>query len=309
MSRTDYIKPVKTLDFDFVFTGCPVELCGGAIYSEVEDHRLFCSLTLKNLSEKTVSYLRARLWLYDSDKANLPYTKLPLEYDLSSPPEGFYAAAVGSKEKARFAKPGERFGEEYFFPMPESFFTRLAVVIECVRFTDGSELIPENVSTVSYSRMDTDFNEFEKKAYERINIYRRLEKQHPSRVVPMEQENLWICCCGEKNPQSADKCVACSREKKWQLENLSKEAIETHAEELREERTADMAFLAKIKKRQNFVSTLEDKERDLRRREQEEAIRRVAEQQKKQDFRKKLCFAIILLWVFASVAFYFLTKG
>ncbi len=309
MSRTDYIKPVKTLDFDFVFTGCPIELCSGAIYSEVEDHRLFCSLALKNLSEKTVEFLRARLWLYDSDKANLPYAKLALNYDLKKAPEGFYTAAVGGKDKERLAHPGERFGEEYFFPMPESFFTRLAVVIEKARFTDGSEWVPENVSTVSYSRMDKEFNEYEKKAYERINIYRRLEKQHPSKVVPMEQENLWICCCGEKNPVHVPTCAACSREKKWQMENLSKEAIEAHAEELKEERSADMALLAKLKNRKSAVSSLEEKEQDRLRREREEALRHVQEQQKKQDARKKLCFAILLIWIFAAVAFYFLTKG
>ena len=309
MSRTDYIKPVKTLDFDFVFTGCPIELCNGAIYSEVEDHRLFLSLTMKNLSDRPVEYLLAKVWLYDSDKANLPYVKLPLEYDLHHAPEGFYTAAVGNKEKERIAQPGEAFGTEYFFPMPESFFTRLAVEIKKIRFTDSSELIPENVTTVDYRRMDTDFDDFEKKAYERINIYRRLEKQHPSKVVPMEQENLWICCCGEKNPQSAEKCVACSREKAWQLQNLSKKAIESYAEELKEERTADMAFLAKTKKRSNVISSIEEEAQRRRAIEREEALRHVKEQQKKQDFRKKLCFFILLVWIFASVAFYFLTQG
>ncbi len=309
MSRIDYLKPVKTLEFDFVFSGCPVEICNGTVYSQVEDHRLFCSVGFKNMSGKTVERLWARLWLYDSDKANLPYCKLPLVYDLTQAPEGFYAAAVGKKEKDHTAPPGKKFGEEYFFAVPESYFSRLAVMIEKIGFSDQTELIPENVTTVSYRRMDSDFDDFEKKAYERINIYRRLEKQHPAKVVPMVRENLWICCCGEKNAADAPKCACCSREKEWQLANISKEAIERDARELREEKSADMALFVKLKNRKNAKSALEEKEEDRRRREREEALRHVQEQQKAMDRKKKLCMIILAIWIFGSAIFYFVMNS
>ena len=309
MSRIEYLKPVKTLEFDFVFSDCPVEICNGTVYSEVENHRLFLSLGFKNMSEKLLTRLEAKLWLYDNDKANLPYLKLPLVYELTVAPDGFYAAAVGGRKKEYTAPPGEEFGKEYFFTLPESYFSRLAVMIERIVYADGSEKLVENASTLSYSRMDSDFDEFEKKAYERINIYRRLEKQHPAKVVPMEKENLWICCCGEKNPASAKKCVCCSREKEWQLENLSKAAIESHAEVLREERTADVALFVKLQNRKNAKSALEEKEEDRRRREREEALRHVEAQQKAMDRRKKICMIILGIWIFGSVVFYFIMNS
>lgn len=300
MARTDYLKPVKELEFDFVDPDCPVTICKGKIMSDVETHKLYISLVYKNMSKKLIDKMSVQLWLYDSDKANLPYMKLPLDYDLNNPPQGFYTAM--EKYTEHIAQPGNKFGREYYFSLPESYFVRMAVVIRNVHFTDGEEYIGNpNAHTLPFNKMDTDFDEFEKKAYQRINIYSKLEKKHPGKVVPMAGEHFWVCCCGEKNHIDSDKCSVCERERQWQMENLSKEAVSAHAQVLREEKSADVALLAKLQSRKNAVSTLEQKELDKRRREIEEAQKNVLRQQRASDARKKWAIALVFLWILICV--------
>jgi hypothetical protein len=70
---------------------------------------------------------------------------------------------------------------------------------------------------------------------------------------------------------------------------------------LREEKSADVALLAKLQSRKNAVSSLEQKELDKRRREIEEAQKNVLRQQRASDARKKWAIALVFLWILICV--------
>ena len=303
----DYVKPVKSLSFDFVFEDCPVEPVDGEIFSQVEDQSLYLSLRFKNMSDKPVEKMKAQILLYHTETANVPDDRLTLDYDLTLPPENFYAALIKPK-KPGAAKPGEIFGEDWFFPVPESRFDRMEILIAELIYADGSRQSFNKLSTKAYSAMRESFGEFEKKAYERINVYPKLESKFPARVIPMENEKLWICCCGNKNSPDAVKCGVCGRDKLWQLKNLNMDAIEEKVTELKEEKSADVAFITKMTNRANAVPLSELQDRERIRREQVEAMKEVARQQKAVDRRKKIAAALVILWIAAALVVFFISR-
>ncbi len=304
----EYLKPVRDLVFDFVYEGCPVALSSGSLLTDVEDQSLYISLSFKNVSEKTVTGLGVEIWLYFTEKANLPDEKMRLDYDLTSPPDGFYTAS-GKKSGSKGAAPGTLFGSDYFFPIKENVFDRMNVMVKRAAYSDGTEEQFSSLPVTDFSRMDESFGEFEKKAYERINLYSKLERQFPAKVLPMVNSQLWICCCGAKNKLSAETCDVCGRDKMWQLKNLSMDAIEDTAEELRRERSSDVAFIAKMTNRSNVVVKSQQQDAERIRREQKEAMLQVRKQQRRDDLRKKIAVILFILWIAVSLIVFFVSHS
>ena len=303
----DYLKPVRELVFDFVYENCPVALSSGCLLTDVEDQSLYLSLSFKNVSEKTVTGLGVEIWLYFSDKANLPDEKMRLEYDLTRPPEGFYTAA-GRRSGPHIAAPGEAFGGDYYFPIRENRFDRMNVMIRRASYSDGAEEQFSSLPVTDFSRMDESFGEFEKKAYERINLYSKLEQKFPAKVIPMVNSQLWICCCGSKNKLARETCDVCGRDKMWQLSNLSMDAIESTADELRRERSADVAFIAKMNDRSNVTVKSQQADLERIRREQKEAMLHVRKQQRRDDLKKKIAVILFILWITVSLIVFFASR-
>ncbi|MBQ9544616.1 MAG: hypothetical protein IJV00_05775 [Clostridia bacterium] len=302
----DYLKPVRDLVFDFVYEGCPVALSSGCLLTDVEDQSLYLSLTFKNVSEKTVTGLAAEVWLYYTEKANLPDEKMKIEYDLTRAPEGFYTAE-GRRFGSRVAAPGRDFGSDYYYPVNESRFDRMNVMIKRVDYSDNTSQSFSSLPVTGFSKMEESFGEFEKKAYERINLYSKLEHKFPAKVLPMVNSQLWICCCGAKNKLERETCDVCGRDKMWQLANLNMEAIENTAQELREERSADVAFITKMQDRSNVTVKSQQQDIERIRREQKEAMLHVRKQQRRSDFKKKIAIILFVLWIAVSLIVFFMS--
>ncbi len=223
------LRVLKALDNSAIFEKSPVEIKEGYVIADRDTGDLFLTLMLRSLSTVPLLALDIRILLYREQNC-VPYQKLNFRYSWEE--ATFGVRLLNGKElKEKRNRPeknlecGEEFGEGIYIPLPESYFKKMQIELEGVTYGDGRY---EKLGLVAGGKAAhfPDVDSELKQAYRHLNIFEEAEQEHPIRVLPQAGENVWLCCCGHKNPIKETLCEACGRDKNWQFDNLTLEQLE-----------------------------------------------------------------------------------
>ena len=270
------MRVVETLDTAAVFEDSPVEIKEGYAVSDRETGELFLVLTFKSLSQRPIRALDIRLLLYGDRKPatsyrkDVPYRKDDFRYSWETATLGVRTLdgrvrkeKVCKREKAIIHD--EEFGYGVFLPLPDAFFSRLQIELVRVTYADGgceqlgvvSDPFDRRLRATRFDEMDGNL----RASYAYMNIFDREEEAHPIRVLPQEGKNVWLCCCGQKNPAADRHCGSCGRDKDWQLENLSEQKLLQVRRELDDDRTKHVLHDTSAYSQTRYLETQEEKDR------------------------------------------------
>lgn len=304
--RQRIFRVIEYLDYSAVFECSPVEITDGYIISDVDNYDIFASFVFRNVCPKGILSLDIMLLCYKNQ--NIPYLKIPFTYSLKSYTLGIRRKG-GTKIKEKIAEkqpvvePSESFGEAVYIPIPESYFTRVKLVITAVTYDDGSHEELELVAGKSIKKFH-ELDDSLKFAYRKLNLFTAAEEVFPIQVVPQEGEMAWLCCCGHKNPKSAERCEICQRERDWVLENLAVEKLDERAKKIAEEEQ-HLFKPDKTKYRQDkYLQT----EEEIRRKKEayELAMKRIAERERRKEKLKMQILPRVLLYFVIVYAIWYL---
>ena len=276
--RLRRMRVVETLDTASVFASSPVEIKEGYAVSDLETGELFLVLTFKSLSQRPIEALDIRVLLYGGTQQLLPYRKDDFRYSWETATLG-KRILDGRVRKEKECKRetaivhDEEFGYGVFLPLPDTFFSRLQIELVRVTYADGgceqlgliSDPFDRRLRATRFDEIDGNL----RVSYEHINVFQQNEEEHPIRVLPQEGKNVWLCCCGRKNPADAPRCEACGRDKDWQLENLSEQKLLKARRELDSDRTLHVPHDTSAYSQTRYLENAEDKRR------KEEQIKKV----------------------------------
>lgn len=267
------MRVVETLDTAAVFANSPVEIKEGCAVSDQETGELFLVLIFKSLSQRPIRALDIRILLYGEKRPGLPYRPYRADdfrYSDETATLGL-RTLDGRVRKEKECKretaiiQEEEFGRGIFLPLPESFFSGLQIELVRVTYADGGCEQLGLVSDPFDSRpRATRFDEIDgnlRASYIHVNPFEQAEKAHPIRVLPQEGKNVWLCCCGHKNPADVPLCGSCGRDKDWQIENLSEEKLRKLRHELDGDRTLHIPHDTSAYSQTRYLENKEDKER------------------------------------------------
>ncbi len=306
--RTDRertLRVVKYIDYPFVLSDCPVELEEGYIVSDRITCDVFASFVFKNVSESLIRSLDIRLACYQNQ--NIPYLNIDFTYSQEELTFGIISKngtdmKLKEANQRSYVAKSESFGSCVFIPIPESYFTKMDIIIRSVEFANGEKNVLNKVVAGDSSRYN-DLDDISKIVYSRVNIYQAAEERFPTVVIPQFNDKVWLCCCGNKNPNSCEECEKCGREKKWQQENISRSQFEITREKLVND-PREVTLHDKSKFKQNKM--LENSAEVQKKIEQyEEAIKNVAREEKIRE-RQRLMLVpkiAIALLIVALIAF------
>ncbi len=286
-----YYKVIERQCFDFLYEDSPVELISSASVFDIESFEYFLLLTFQNVSDKPIASLSITLLLYA--EANIPYQKINYRYDLKRK----------VKNNLICIEKGDVFGDNFYIPLPRSYYKRLGIIIKSVTFKDGktAEL---NISSGHHTKKLSSLAKDKKAAYDSLNIYEGIEKDYPAVVLPAMTKTAWLCCCGAKNGIAAGFCVRCGRERDWQINSLSEDKF---AEENRRQAEEQSNLYAHIKKAE-FLEKKKvpyDEETETKRKLADLAIEKVLEQERKKEKRKLAAIPRIALYFILMYLLYF----
>ncbi|MCH5183189.1 MAG: hypothetical protein J1E00_03355 [Oscillospiraceae bacterium] len=309
----DRLRPlriVEHLDNSAVFADCPVEIKESYAVSDRDTGELFLVLIFRCLSEKPLEALDVRLLFYDGGRIPVPARKEEFRYSWETAMLG-QRTLDGQVRREKDCKRetsivcGEEFGEGVFLPLPEDYFRKLQIELVGAEYSDGSYEtleLPACGSARRFADMDSDL----RASYTHVNIFRQEEELHPIRVLPQAGRNVWLCCCGHKNPVAVPLCEKCGREKDWQLANLSEEHLLQVRRALDEE---DERLVRTRKKRvlhdvSAFVQPeryASEEEKQSKLEESEQALKRLAEAERAREERiralpKKIGLILLVLF-------------
>ena len=267
------MRVVETLDTAAVFANSPVEIKEGYAVSDRETGELFLVLTFKSLSQRPISALDIRILLYNGMKSVLPdrpYRTDDFRYSYETATLGV-RTLNGRVRKGKECKREtaivreEEFGYGIFLPLPDTFFSGLQIELVRVTYADGgceqlglvSDPFDRRIRATRFDEIDGNL----RATYVHINPFEEAEEKHPIRVLPQEGENVWLCCCGQKNPADAPRCKACGRAKDWQLENLSEKNLWKVRHDLDADRTQHVLHDTSSYSQTRYLENKEDKDR------------------------------------------------
>ena len=249
--REDWLRPmrlVEVLDTGAVFANSPVEVEKEYVVSDRETGDLFLILTFRSVSRRPIAALDICLQFYE-EKRSLPFRSDHFRYTWETAVlnKGLRAKR---RRKEQAIVYGESFGQGVCLPLPEDYCHRIRIELMGVTYSDGAY---EALKLLVGGRVKR-FEEMDSgllASYAQVNIYGLREGTHPTRVLPQEGKNAWLCCCGHKNPAETDLCEACKREKGWQMETLSEE----HLRQVRREMDAEEDTLLRAGKKRVLHDT------------------------------------------------------
>lgn len=294
---------VEYFDFSGVLPDSPVQVNEGYIISDLETHELFASFAFQNTSGKQIMSLDIRLFLYQN--ANVPYEKKSFTYSYDNMTFGERKNGIvtkkgifGTKQYTYCIAVGETFGRSAYIPIPDSYFRKIELEISKVTFSDSSFVTPKMI----VRNQCTDFTELDDAklyAFTRMNIYAAAEERYPTRVVPQFGETAWLCCCGQKNLATSEKCERCMRDRDWQKHVFDASVMEQKVEELKAANDYYRPDKTKYETSKNF-----EKEEEIQKRiaEYEAAMKRVAEQERRREHRRKMIIPKILIFIAVVIA-------
>ncbi len=297
IDRQRSLRVAKYLDYPFILPDSPVALQEGFIVSDRETGDVFASFVFKNLSVKRLTELKIRLSCYLNQ--NIPYTNIDFTYSQEKLTFGIIEKN-GVELKLRQAnkrvgiEQSESFGSCVFIPIPESYFTKLDVILLSAEFADGSKTTLNTLvagENKRFSELDND----SKLIYSRNNIYFAAEEKYPTKVVPQFGNTVWLCCCGNKNPDSAHICEKCGRDKDWQKSSATESVIEEAKKEIIADPTVN-TFRDKTKFAQNkYLET--DAEVQSKIEQYERAMKNVAEEERRKHRRQLMLIPKIIIFI------------
>lgn len=300
--RMRSLRVVKYLEYPFILPDSPVAIEEGYIVSDRDTYDVFASFIFKNIAEKPLKKLNVRINCYLNQ--NIPYTHIDFEYSQDLLTFGIISKDGISKKfresnKKAFINKSECFGSCVYIPLPESYFTKLELELLSVEYA-GGEVVEINTIVAGSVKKYSELDGITKTVYSRVNIYRSAEEKYPTKVIPQFGNTVWLCCCGNKNPNSADVCEICGREKEWQKSSIVFDKLEDTRAEIVKSPT-EVTLHDKSKFRQDKY--LESKEETQKKIEQyEKAMKNIAFEEKYNESRKlmvipKLLIAIGLLYL------------
>lgn len=227
----DWLRPmrlVEVLDTDAIFTDSPVEVKNGYVVSDRETGELFLILVFRSVSKRPIAALDIRVLFYEENRP-LPFRKDDFRYSEETATLGertLHGQGHWAKRRRREQAivQGEEFGQGVCLPLPEDYCHRIRIELMRVIYEDGGCDVLQLLVGGRVKRF-ADMDSGLRASYAQVNIYERREEAHPIRVLPQEGKNVWLCCCGHKNPAAACSCEICKREKGWQMETLSEEHL------------------------------------------------------------------------------------
>lgn len=305
IDRERTLRVVKYIDYPFVLNDCPVELEEGYIVSDRITCEVFASFVFKNVSENLIRSLDIRLACYNNQ--NIPYLNIDFKYSQNELTFGIISKngidmKLKDANQRSYIATSESFGSCVFIPIPESYFTKMDIIIRSVEFVSGEKIVLNKVVAGDSSRFN-DLDDISKIVYSRVNIYQAAEERYPTVVIPQFNEKVWLCCCGNKNPNSCDVCEKCGREKEWQQENISRQKFEETRDRMVKD-PREVTLHDKSKFKQNKM--LENRDEVHKKIEQyEKAIKNVARTEKIQQRRRLMLIPkiILALLVIVLIAF------
>ncbi len=305
--KYDYQRPlrvVKYFDYPFILEDSPVELEEGYIVSDRDTCDVFASFVFKNVSPTPLKSLKIRLACYLNQ--NIPYLNIDFEY--SQKDFTFGIIKFGEQElklresnKREVVKTAETFGTCVFIPIPETYFTKMEVILLSAEMSNG-EIIPLDTLVVGDTQRYKDLDDISKLVYSRVNIYQAAEERFPTKVIPQFGNQVWLCCCGTKNPLANHECEKCGREKEWQKQTVTGDILfdtrERMVSDPREVTLHDKSRFAQNK----YLETKEETEAKIE--QYEKAIKNIAYEEKQKQRRQMMIIPKILL---VALVIYLLT--
>lgn len=304
--RMRSLRVVKYLEYPFILPDSPVELDEGYIVSDMETYDVFASFIFKNVSERPIRKLNIRLSCYLNQ--NIPYTNIDFTYSHEDLTFGIISKD-GNDLKLRQSNErltverSETFGSCVYIPLPESYFTKLEVILLSVEYA-GGQVVELNTLVAGNSKRYSDLDNISKIVYTRVNIYKAAEEKYPTKVIPQFGNTVWLCCCGNKNPASSDKCELCGREKEWQEKSVTSQVLEETKKKMVGDRQERVLHDKSRFKQNKFLESDEENERKIK--QYEQAMKNIAyEEQRKQRNQMMLIPKILI----AVLIFYLLVLG
>ena len=305
----DY-KVIEKFDFSAIYEDCPVEILDAYSFYNINTYKYFVNIVFVNTCPKKISELTIRLLCFA--RQNIPYEKLIYTYSLSKNNLGklvkskkFNLNLFSKKKKDQSSiEHGEEFGHCVYVPIPETYFKKMKLEFVSVKYDDGTVEDLSKSKQMKYVKYDdlTDDNRF---AYHRMNIYNVAEEEHPIRVMPMESENSWLCCCGTKNISTDKICKKCMRDKDWQLKNLTKESFGKTLNSESMEVTPEFVHYRKAMRTPVSLGLETQEEVDRKIKEYEKVLENVAKREREKErriygifLRLGIAAAIILVLIF-----------
>jgi hypothetical protein len=287
IDRMRALRVVKYIDYPFILQDSPVEVVEGYILSDRETYDIFASYIFKNITNRPIRKLNIRLDCYLNQ--NIPYEHIEFTYSQDELTFGIISKdnidmRLRDANKRAVVEKCESFGSCVYIPLPETYFTRLELVLVSVEYAGG--LVQEiNALVAGNNNRYNELDNYCKTIYSRSNIYVAAEVKHPTKVVPQFGNDAWLCCCGNKNPNDADTCEICGREKEWQKNNVTAEILENTKEQLIND-PREVRFHDKTKFKQNkYLESPAETEEKIK--QYEKAMKNIAYEEKRNE-RKAL---------------------
>ena len=288
----DRLRPLRVLEYldnSAIFEHSPVEVKEGYIVSDRDTGDVFLVLIFRSLSQKPISALDIRVLLYH-ERHPIPFQKDDYRYswETATLGERVVGGRVLKEKESRREQAivhGEEFGQGIFLPLPEGYFDRMQIELVGVAYTVGEYeqlgLIAGN-RAARFEDMDVSL----RFSYLKMNIFDQAEQDHPIRVLPQAGENVWLCCCGHKNPATVSLCEACGRDKDWQLENISVERLRKKQLELEAERNYRVLHDTSAFPQNRYMENEMEKQRKVEQCTQ--ALQRIAAEEKARERRNMM---------------------
>ncbi len=295
--RMRSLRVVKYLEYPFILPDSPVELDEGYIVSDMDTYDVFASFIFKNVSERPLRKLTIRIACYLNQ--NIPYTNIDFTYSHDDLTFGIIAKddvnlkLKESNERVAIEK-SETFGSCVYIPLPESYFTKMEVILLSAEYA-GGDVVQLNTLVAGNSKRYSELDNISKIVYTRVNIYKSAEEKFPTKVIPQFGKTVWLCCCGNKNPNSSDVCEKCGREKEWQEKSVSSEVLEqTRTTMINDPQERVLHDKSKFKQNK-YLESEEENEKKIQ--EYEKAMKNIAYEEQRKHRRQIMLIPKILLAV------------
>lgn len=295
LDRMRALRVVKYLEYPFILPDSPVSLEEGYIVSDMDSCDVFASFIFKNLSQRSLRKLNIRIDCYLNQ--NIPYTHVDFTYSHNDLTFGIIARDdVNLKLKESNSRTTieqhETFGTCVYIPLPETYFTKMEVILVSVEYA-GGQVQELNMPVVGDSKKYSELDNFSKIVYTRINIYQAAESRFPTKVIPQFGNTVWLCCCGTKNSSDNEVCEKCSREKEWQQKSVTNDIIEETKKRMISD-AQERVLHDKTKFKQNkYLESAEESEKKMK--DYEIAMKNIAYEEQRKEKRQMMLIPKILL--------------
>ena len=165
----------------------PVLIEGGALLLEQQSNAMLCQLCFRNLQERPIKMLRAKVQMLDAQGD-----------PLGAPTDHRYQALELGRD--------ETCGRDSAIVLPDHHAAAFSVQVTQVNFADGDIWAEENAVWEELPDQKP-LDEAEEDEQLRLRFLRRLAGEAP--MAPLETEELWFCVCGAANHSAEGRCHRC----------------------------------------------------------------------------------------------------